>query len=178
MSRAKKKTGIKLNPQLDGFLQKGLLSEAKIRELDFLKEFIDRLSGNFYVDPEQQNELKAKYGVLPDIITWGDYFQTEVATQFARKTDAQFHNVIQTIVYDIISAAIIFSKKDAAFLEQVNMERFVAWGNENKDSQENQEAHCLGVLLDYYREMDIKTERLTAEDFSFFEQYNFDVEAS
>ena len=38
----------------------------------FLKEFVDRLSGSLYVDQERQDELKQKFGVLPDIITWGD----------------------------------------------------------------------------------------------------------
>ena len=178
MTKRGEKSDIRLNPQLNGLLQKGLLSEAKIKELHFLKEFVDRLAGNFYVDPEKQNKLKEKFGVLPDIITWGDYFQTEVATQFARKTDTQFHKVIQTIVYDMISAAIIFSKKDADFLERVNMERFIAWGNENQDSHADREAHCLGILLDYYQEMDIKLDRLTTEDFSFFEQFKADAEAS
>ena len=172
---------IKLNSELDEFMEQDKLSDQKIKELLFLKSFIDRLATKPHISSEKLKEIKEKFGLLPNVITWGDYFQTEVATTHWMKTDHQFHLIIQTIIYDIIISIMIFSNKNHDFWEKNYAPQLLSMGKgiENMPDQlTEEETHHFDILFGYFDEMGLDISKLTQEDFSFFSQFKLDSQAS
>ena len=172
---------IRLNSELDEFLEQNKLSDEKVKELLFLKGFIDRLATKPHIGFEKQKEIEKKFGLLPNVLTWGDYFQTEVATAHWMKTDHDFHIIIQTIIYDIIIATMMFSDQNHAFWKTYDSSQILALSKELEDNShllETEEVHHFDILIGYFDEMGLDLSNITTEDMSFFSQFKLDSRAS
>jgi hypothetical protein len=147
------------------------VSFPRLTNLIYVKELIDRISTLKYVDEAQVIELQKKYGVKPDIITWGDYFQAELATRFCGKSDKEFLKAVDTVKFDMISSCLIFNEKGAEFFEWVRD----SWYNIQMDghdysSEDVEEIKHLKILMDYYIELGI-TDRFTETEMSWYSDF-------
>ncbi len=129
-------------------------SSLRITNLIYIKEFIERISTKPYMKAEELNRLVAQFGVTPDIVTWGDYFQAEIATSMQSKSDDEFMKSVDTVKFDMISSYLIFKDKDSDFFEWVEN----SFGNVEVDdfenlSSEDKEIIHLKILMDYYQEI-------------------------
>ena len=162
-----------LNPELFDMLKRGILSSKKIVLLIELKHMIDAFSSTNFVEEEKLEEIKSKFGVYPDIITWGDYFQTEVASRYFDKTDEEFFQIIETIRFDVISAHLIFSGKPEYFLDKVRGDALVSRSFAlTEQSLENDESIHLEILLNYFENMKLGAKPLSLTDRSWYESFD------
>jgi hypothetical protein len=161
-----------LNPELNDMVLRGQLSGRKLAELIRLKEIADRFATCNYVSEEELAVLVDKYGTGPDIVTWGDYFQTEVGSQYFAHSDPDFATIVDTIRFDLISAVKIFQGKSPAFLEKVQTDGLAAYGTPREEwtSVEEERAH-LYILLNYFRELGMAETCLSSEDEKWFEGF-------
>lgn len=161
-----------LHPQLKGMVLRGQLSARKIVALLELREMVDRISPVLRVSDLESAQLEEKYGAKPEIITWGDYFQTEVGSKYFDHTDEEFERICDTIHFDLISSMLIFKDKSNEFCEAVREEALVVQGlmSELRTDNEEQAIH-LGILLQYYEEMQLDKASLSEEDQDWFEGF-------
>ncbi|MBL8022545.1 MAG: hypothetical protein JNM27_22900 [Leptospirales bacterium] len=158
-----------LNPVLNDMVSRGQLSAKKIARLVILKDMIDRYAGTLYVSEQDAEALRARYGAYPDIRSWGDYFQTELASQHFDRTDAEFDRIVDTVRFDIVSACKIFTGKPQQFLALVEENGMLALGMDRAKWQEaEEEAAHLDILRQYFVEMKLNTRAITAEDDAWF----------
>lgn len=158
-----------LNREIHPLAQSGQLSPAKLKDLRELKQTVDRLAGRPYVSPETVAELLEKFGQEPDIITWGDYFQTEVASAHYQREDREFSLICRTIYFDLISSILIFTGKDEKFYEYVDDNAFAVRQMEPANwTLEDEEKIHLQILANYFREMDLQEKALLDSDYEWF----------
>jgi len=162
-----------INPAIEDMIAHKKLSDNKIESLIFLKKYADRVSTGNYLPDNEVEKIEKKFGVKPDVISWGDYFQTQVAGEHWDKSDEDFQNVIETIHYDLIASVMIFNNKSAEFLHDVDL-RFneINESDPEKLSPEDQEMYHLKILKDYYQQMDLDIKLYSDQDFNFFKQYS------
>jgi len=162
-----------INPAIDDMIAHNKLSDSKIESLIFLKQYADRVSTGNYLPENEVEKIEKKFGVKPDVISWGDYFQTQVAGEHWDKSDADFEKVIETIHYDLIASVMIFKDKNAKFLHDVDL-RFneISESDPGKLSAEDQEMYHLKILKDYFQQMDLDIKSYSDQDFNFFKQYS------
>ncbi|TFH41843.1 MAG: hypothetical protein E4G96_04700 [Chrysiogenales bacterium] len=135
----------------------GTLSVERVNALICIKEFIDRISGKNYIGEETARDIEKKYGVRPNVISWGDYFQTEMATSLLVLTDEEFDRALETLKFDMVAAWIIFSGKGPAFFEWVDNANEAAIGlNRSEHGEEEEEIFHLKILKDYYTDLGIE----------------------
>lgn len=161
-----------LNRELNDMVLRGQLSGRKIAELIRLKEVADRFATCKYVSEEELAVLIEKFGTGPDILTWGDYFQTEVGSEYFAHTDDDFATIVDTVRFDLISAVKIFQGKPEKFLNQVHDDGMAVYGmpRDQWTPVEEEQAH-LYILLNYFRELGMHATMLSAEDDSWFEGF-------
>lgn len=151
----------------------GKLSADRIAALEHLMEMADRLSTKPYLTEDTLIELKKKYEVLPDVITWGDYFSTEIASVHAEKSDDEFYKVISLVCFDLIAAVKIFTGKDYRFYNFVKEQVALTEGvTEANLSDEQKEAIHLSYLMQYFENMGLDEAKLSQADLDFFEQFS------
>ncbi len=145
-----------INNALIPMVNEGLIGASRILSLIEIKEFIDNISTRGYIENRDADEIKKKYGVMPDIISWGDYFQTELASALVNKSDEEFFLAIETVKYDMISSHIIFSEKESDFFRWVdeNYYQILSCGKEEHTDEEKEIVH-LKILKDYYVDLGI-----------------------
>ena len=146
-------------------------SSLRITHLIYIKEFIERISSKPYMKADELNRLEAQYGVTPDIISWGDYFQAEIATSMQSKSDDEFITAFETIKFDMISSYTIFKDKDSDFFEWVEN----SFGNVVVDdfenlSNEDREIIHLKILMDYYQEIGL-IDRFSESELSWYSSF-------
>ena len=158
-----------LNPELNDMVLRGQLSGRKIAELIRLKEIGDRFATRKYVSEEELAVLVDKYGTGPDIVTWGDYFQTEIGSQYFAHSDADFATIVDTVRFDLISAVKIFQNKSPEFYSKVDSDGLAAYGvpRDQWTEVEEEQAH-LYILLNYFRELGLDQAELSTEDEDWF----------
>jgi len=146
-----------INEAIIPMINDGLFSAGRLNSLIYIKSFIDRISSKNYIDKESVYNIQQKYGVLPNIITWGDYFQTEMACSLLYLTDNEFCKAVDTLKFDMISGYLIFSTKEIDFFNWVR-ESYEVIMTENKTdfSEDEKEILHLKILMDYYIELDLK----------------------
>lgn len=145
-----------VNPALIPLINDGFLNMEKLSELIYVREFVDRNSTKMYISTDDADELKRKYGVRPNIITWGDYFQAELGTTLAQLDIDEFRRAIDTVRYDIISSHQIFEGKDSNFFEWVDTSYMEIQISEKIEfSEEEEDIIHLKILKDYYVDMGI-----------------------
>jgi len=159
-----------LNRELDDMLNSKKLSSMKVRNLIMIKKIIDRVANKDYIPHHEVNKIEKKFGFKPDIITWGDYFQTQVASDHWQKSDLEFQIVADTVLFDVIAATMIFNNKNKKFFETVKTNSILSQ-EKSKLSLEDEENIHLEILMNYHQEMNLDINSLQDDDFNFFEQF-------
>ncbi|MDZ4726814.1 MAG: hypothetical protein SH817_11710 [Leptospira sp.] len=163
----------KVNPELLPMIKQGLLSPEKLALLVELYDIVDRFSTTLFTDEETQIKLKDQFGVLPDIITWGDYFQTEVASRYFLENEDSFRKIVDTIRFDLISAHLIFSGKPEYYKNRVRGEALVSKGIDASFLKaEDEESIHLEILLDYFENLGLSEIPLSLQDKIWYEGFN------
>ncbi|HNX22783.1 MAG TPA: hypothetical protein PKG60_01965 [Spirochaetota bacterium] len=147
------------------------ISSLRMSHLIYIKEFIERISTKSYMKDEDLTRLEAQYGEIPDIITWGDYFQAEMATTMQFKNDDEFIRAFETVKFDMISSYMIFKDKGSDFFEWIEN----SFGNliiDDTDnlSDEDKEIVHLKILMDYYQEIGI-TDRFAESELNWHSSF-------
>jgi len=161
-----------LHSQLRGMVHRGQLSARKIVALLELHDMVERIAPGPRVSEREAAILEAKYGARPEIITWGDYFQTEVASRYFDYNDEEFERICDTVHFDLISSLLIFKDKSKEFKQAVREEALVVSGLDAELRNENEkQAEHLGILLQYFDEMNLEKAELKEEDQAWFEGF-------
>ncbi len=138
-------------------INEGLIGASRLATLIEIKEFIDNISTRDYIEKRDAEEIKKKYGVMPDIVSWGDYFQTELASSLLNKSDRDFFLAVETVKYDMISSQIIFSEKGSDFYQWVDENYYsILSSSRDEHTDEEKEIIHLKILKDYYLDLGIK----------------------
>ena len=117
--------------------------------------FIDRIGGTLLF-PFFSLYITEKFGVSPSVKTWGDYFQTEMATSLIVLSDEEFSKAVDTVKFDMIAGWLIFSNQDSTFFEWVNTTHLEIIKSKIKDyTPEEEEIRHLKILMDYYNDLGI-----------------------
>lgn len=162
-----------LNPELFEMVRTGKLSSAKVVGLIFLKNLVDQYATKPFVNNEKLEEIKEKFGVYPDIISWGDFFQTEIASKFFHETDEKFQNILDTIRFDLISSYLIFEGKPVTFLDKIRSEALVTKSIDSYLwSFENEENIHLEILLDYFENLGLGDKSLPLSEKIWYESFD------
>jgi len=162
-----------LNPELFEMVRTGKLTSAKIVALIFLKNLIDQYSSKPFLENEKLEEIKQKFGVYPDIMTWGDYFQTEIASKYFDQSDEKFQVIIDTIRFDLISAYLIFQGKPDNFTDRIRTEALIAKSIDSYLwSFENEENIHLEILLDYFENLGLTERPLPISEKIWYESFD------
>lgn len=162
-----------INPELFEMVKSGKLSGEKILSLIFLKDLVDKYSTKPFIEPEKLEEIKQKFGVEPDILTWGDYFQVEVASRYFHLSDQEFQKIIDTIRFDLVSSYLIFKDKPESFKDRIRSEAIAVksidsefWGLDEKEN-----IH-LEILLNYYENLGLGEKPLPLSEKIWYESFN------
>lgn len=135
------------------------LSSERLMHLIHLRDFINRISSRNYLNDEDLKNLHQKYGVFPDIISWGDFFQAELATTLRNSSDDEFFKAYEAVKFDMISSYIIFQDKGPEFFNWVeNSFSWIAGKDQVLCTEEDKEILHLKILMDYYLELGINGE--------------------
>ena len=162
-----------VNPELLPMIRQGLITPQKLALLVELHEIVDRFATTLFTDEESQNKLKAEFGVIPDIISWGDYFQTEVASRYCLESEESLRKIVDTIRFDLISAHLIFSGKPEYFKNRVRSEALVSKGIDASFLRaEDEESLHLEILLDYFENLGLSESPLSLQDKIWYEGFN------
>jgi hypothetical protein len=160
-----------LNDELIPSINNGNLDITKIQCLIVIKEFIDRVSTTKYLEENIVNKIEEMHNTKPSVITWGDYYQTELAFDLQDESDEEFIKAVEAVKYDIISSYEIFSNKNELFFEWVEYnynEKESEKGNFSRDEYE--EALHLNILKDYYSSMKISN-NFTLNELSWYNNF-------
>ncbi|MBE7438288.1 MAG: hypothetical protein HS115_07505 [Spirochaetales bacterium] len=161
-----------LNPALSEMVARGQLDAPKIHGLIRLKNFIDGYAKSNFVSTEQENEQQQKFGTTTDIKTWGDYFQTEIASRFFDAPAADFERILETVRYDVIAALLVFSGKPESFLKEAVQKGHLAIAlTEDQWSAEDREDAHLGILAQYFVDMKLDGVALKTQDREWFDRF-------
>jgi hypothetical protein len=161
-----------LNDELIPMVNSGNLNITRIKCLLVIKEFIDRISTTKYLEDNIVMKIVEVHKTRPSVITWGDYFQTELAFDLQGESDEDFIKAVETVKYDVISSYEIFSGKDESFLEWVeNNYNEKESEKENISKDEYEEALHLNILKDYYNSLKI-SDNFTANELSWYNNFS------
>lgn len=140
-----------INESILSMVNDGSMSVDRINSLVYIKEFIDRIASRHYLAEEAVAELQKKYGVRPNIITWGDYFQTEMAASLMVLPDEEFLKAVETLKFDMVASWVIFCEKESAFFEWVDdMHASITSCKSANFTEEEEEILHLKILKEYY----------------------------
>jgi hypothetical protein len=161
-----------INPAIEDMLAHKKLSDIKVEKLIYLKKLVDKVAARPYLPESEVEKIERKYGVKPDVITWGDYFQTHIASEHWEKSDKEFSTIVDTIHFDLVAAVMIFTNKSRAFFNDLE-EAFQASTNDSpKNALEDEELNHLHILMTYFNEMGLRMSAFDNQDFDFFQQYS------
>ncbi len=161
-----------INDALMPLVNDGLISVSRIHDLIYIKEFIERVSTRKYLEERDVEHLQKRYGVLPSIITWGDYFQTEMASSLIELDDEAFSKAVATVKFDIISACEIFTEKHGNFFQWVD-DTYYEIVTEDKElfTEEEEEIMHLKIMKDYFCDLGI-VDRFTETELEWYQEFN------
>ncbi|MCC5815770.1 MAG: hypothetical protein JJT78_13540 [Leptospira sp.] len=166
-----------LNPELFEMVKSGKLSSNKILGLISLKNLVDNYATKPFIENAKLEEMKEKFGVYPDILTWGDFFQTEIASKFFDLKDDKFQNIIDTIRFDLVSAYLIFSGKPDTFKDQIRTEALISKSIDSYLwSFDNEENVHLEILLDYFENLGLGKKPLPLSEKIWYESFDLNTE--
>ncbi|MBN2160886.1 MAG: hypothetical protein JW807_15965 [Spirochaetes bacterium] len=143
-----------INESIMTMINEGSMSLERINNLIYIKAFIDRIATKKYIEEEAARDLERKYGVRPDIITWGDYFQSEMATSLMVVPDEEFNRAVETLKFDMVASWIIFCEKEQDFFDWVDSTHAAITECKEKGfTEEEEEVLHLKILKDYYTDL-------------------------
>lgn len=158
---------------LESFVLQKKLNPRKLRNLLAVAGAAERLSSRPYMEQNELEGIIARFGVGPDVTTWGDFFAAEIATDHWEKTDAQFERICETVLFDFIAAAMVFSNKGSEFAVSVLRDYQESLSKEaGLRTADDEEKIHLGILAGYYSQMGLEKSRLSDEDMEFFESFS------
>jgi len=161
-----------LNNAVMPFVNQGRLSMNAINELIALKEFVDRNATRTYLVGATPESMIARFGVAPDVVTWGDYFQAELAHDASRYSDEEFSKVCDTVKFDIMSACQIFASQKAEFYEWIESSAMeIVESGTDAYSEEEAEIIHLKILKDYYLNLGI-VDNFTPEEVLWYNSFS------
>lgn len=167
-----------LNPELFSMVKSGQLSGAKILGLIHLKNLVDGYATKPFIENEKLEEIKNKFGVYPDIISWGDYFQTEIASKFFDLSDEKFQTILDTIRFDLVSAYLIFQGKPDNFKDRIRSESLISKSIDSYLwSFDNEESLHLEILLDYFENLGLGNKPLPLSEKIWYESFDLSQES-
>ncbi|HPS57844.1 MAG TPA: hypothetical protein PK514_07030 [Spirochaetota bacterium] len=135
------------------------ISSERLIHLIFLRNFINRISSRNYLNDEDLEKIYEKYGVLPHVVSWGDFFQAELATTLRTASDDEFFKAYEAVKFDMISSYKIFKDKGLEFFNWVdNSYSWIAAKDQALCTEEDKEILHLKVLMDYFLELGINGE--------------------
>lgn len=159
-----KKMSALINRAIMPIINEWGMSSMRLNNLIYIKEFIDRISSRTYIPDHEIIKIEKKYGVKPDVLTWGDYFQAELATTMKDADDMEFIKSLETVKFDIISSYNIFMNKEKLFFEWIeNSISNMDMSDIDNLSDEEKEIIHLKILMDYYLELGIIDNFLESE---------------
>ncbi|MDH5720319.1 MAG: hypothetical protein OEZ13_06805 [Spirochaetia bacterium] len=162
-----------INPQIQDYILQEKTSPRKIKNLILIKKFIDRMADKLFLPEEEIAKIEKKYGVKPDLQSWGDYFQIEIMRDHHKKTDEEFEKIIQTVIFDVIASILIFTGKQKNFIDHIKERQLEAsLKNSQELTADDEESLHMGILLQYFQEMGLSIDNMTREDFTFFEEFS------
>lgn len=139
------------------FINQGQLGMEKVQLLINLKEFVDRVATRPYIGAGTVRSLVERFGVEPEVVSWGDYFQSELAFESVKYTVEELKKVTDTIKFDVMSAYQIFCDHGPDFFEWVEKcSSEIIMSGVNTYSEEEEEILHLKILKDYYLNMGIE----------------------
>lgn len=161
-----------LNESLIPLLNDGKISIQRVHQLVYIKDFIDRVSTKEYIPHNTAQNINEKYGVLPSVITWGDYFQTEMATSLLVLSDADFQKAVETVKFDMLASYTIFYEKESSFFKWVeDSYNEIISCKKGRYTEEEEEILHLKILKDYYSDLGI-TDNFTESELKWLESFN------
>ena len=161
-----------INPSLYGMIKRGQLNSFKLSELIRLKEIVERFVIKPHISNDEVQSIKEKFGTEPDVITWGDYFQAEIGSQYFNVSDEEFSRIVDTVRFDLISAAMIFTEKPDSFFDGVLQKGDEAYAiPEEEWTEENEEAAHLMILRNYFLELELHENRVSDIDRRWFNEF-------
>lgn len=163
-----------VNPELIPMIRQGLLSPEKLAILSELHTIVERFAGSLYTDEETQKKILEKTGSIPDLITWGDYFQTEVASRYYLESEESLRRIVDTIRFDLISAHLIFSGKPDHYKDKIRADVLFSKGIDSALPNQNFESQHLEILLNYFENMEIGNKPLSLQDKAWYESFQID----
>ncbi len=140
-----------INGSLVEMINDGRISMRRANNLIYIKSFINRISTKNFIEEEAIRDLEKKFGVRPNIVTWGDYFQTQMATSLMVLSDEEFERGLETLKFDMVASHYIFCEKDGSFFEWVdNTYTALTEAKSGGYTEEEEEIIHLKILKDYY----------------------------
>lgn len=140
-----------INESLVEMINDGRISMGRANILIYIKSFINRIATKNFIEEDAIHDIENKYGVRPNIVTWGDYFQTQMATSLMVLSDEEFERGLETLKFDMVASQIIFCEKDLSFFEWVDDTYTTITELKSSDyTEEEEEIIHLKILKDYY----------------------------
>lgn len=158
---------------LESFILQKKLSPRKLRNLVFVAMTAERLASKPYMEKGDLEGIVERFGVLPDVTTWGDFFAAEIASDHWEKSESEFERICETVGFDFIAASLIFSEKPGAFLAGVLADYEFSMTKEiGLRSPGDLEKIHLGILAGYFTQMGLNKSLLAAADIEFFDSFS------
>jgi len=164
---------------LESFVLQKKLSPRKLRNLIFVATTAERLAGSPYLDKAALDSIVERFGIEPDVTTWGDFFAAEIAADHWEKSEAEFEKIAETVAFDFIAAVLIFSGKTQAYIETVLAEYNLSLAKESglRTPGDEEKIH-LGILAGYFGQMGLEKTRLSTADMEFFDSFSVRVKSA
>jgi hypothetical protein len=158
---------------LESFILQKKLTPRKLRNLVSVATTAERLATRSYIEKAELDGIVGKFGVAPDVTTWGDFFAAEIASDHWEKAEAEFEKICETVVFDFVAACLIFSEKTQAFVDSVMLQYGDSIAKEQRlrGSDDEEKIH-LGILGGYFSQMGLNKDRLTDADMDFFDSFS------
>jgi len=158
---------------LETFVLQKKLTPRKLRNLVTVATTAESLSTQPYMERADIDGIVSRFGVEPDVTTWGDFFAAEIAADHWEKSEAEFEKICETVVFDFIAACLIFADKPQAFLDSALHEYNESLSKERgmRTAEDDEKIH-LGILAGYFGQMKLGREQLSDDDMDFFDSYS------
>ena len=158
---------------LESFILQKKLTPRKVRNLVGVATTAERLAGRPYIEKAELDGILGRFGVAPDVTTWGDFFAAEIASDHWEKSEAEFEKICETVSFDFIASCLIFSEKSQAFIDSVmaGYSDSIAKDQGLRNSDDEEKIH-LGILGGYFSQMGLAREKLSEADMAFFDSFS------
>lgn len=158
---------------LESFVLQKKLSPRKLRNLVAVATTAERLATRPYIEKAELDGIVGKFGVQPDVTTWGDFFAAEIASDHWEKAEAEFEKICETVTFDFIASCLIFAEKPRAFIDSVmnGYNESIAKDQGLRSGDDEERIH-LGILGGYFSQMGLAKEKLSDADMEFFDSFS------